>query len=192
MQVRNPTTREWMELDCNNIEQVCTWMRLYCKEVKGGAQRADERFAIGVYQIYQAIRQSSARHVQGECEALAAAILHFIGAGELSDINMDRVFAYPKWMTYGNLLSVSKKTNWTGELSFAVLHYLTGAQQMLVYNSPMTPQGVRKNSRYDKDKLEAHLTFLICVLARTLRFKLIEPAFERAIKQLDENEWKAK
>jgi hypothetical protein len=127
------------------LEHLSTWCRLYQLEGPWPVDGA-RRFAIGVYQIGQALEWDDASVVLPAAQSWCAAVMHFTCAGHAFGVDA--------------LARLGERLDDLGEPGSAreVLLWLSKAQQMIVYAAQTNARWV---SRFSLEALQGRLEALI-------------------------------
>lgn len=158
-------------IDPDNVMAVCEWCKAYAEADGGGALL---RFAIGVYQIGQALAWGG---VPGR-DSAAAACIHLIGAAELAGVGM---------LSYLPRLFSDCQDEYCAE---RVLRCMTLAQQQHVYIHRCTPGTIRAR-RIDLPKLGRLTADLVTSCMALITEPERAAAIASEIEKLNRCEWRS-
>lgn len=134
----NTTIYTLRPIKSDNILELQEWVRMYDRHGKYPANIL-ERFAIGLYQIYQGMEW---KDIANKNESWCAAFIHFLTLAEKLDLNIDGLIK-------------------EGTLDIGLLLFISKAQQDVFYrhNAGKT----NRSSKYDSGKLAWNLGRILSV-----------------------------
>ena len=147
-----------------NLLKLQEWCRWYWRNTKYPCA-VDRRFAIGFYQIFQGIDWKKS---DSAWESNMAAVIHFLTVGEMLELDIES-YVQNNFMK----LEHEKKL-----LYKQVLRELSFAQSMVIYGT--NKKGIKRNSRYNPDKLARSLGFVIEELISVIPINKRKQAIETA------------
>lgn len=162
------------QFDTDLAFEVCRWAREYSKHDGGNSVM---RFAIGVYQIGQAVGWKDG---DGAVESACAACLHFIGAAEMCRVDMYTFLPI--------LFSFARYAHEEYDAS-RLLRAIATAQQQHVYIARCAPGSVRAN-RINLHTLGQATAEVVRLLLSRVPRAARSAGFASEIEKLSASEWK--
>jgi len=160
------------QFDPDLVLESCEWIRQYCDWDGGGSLL---RFAIGLYQIGQAVRWGP----EAGMESVGAACIHLIGAAELCEIPMHQHLPHRFSECQGRFDASD------------VLSSLTRAQQQHVYIVRCTPGTIRAK-RIDRRVLGQETAHLVTACMSLVASRFRGEGIGQAMEMLASTGWKTR